>query len=307
MKKLLVVWMCVALAAPAGWARPHSAVGSENAPTAGSASARSAAIADVLICTDIDNSPGIFHDLTQLYVDAFTAAGVATIATAATEVSGGSINFPPNLTAENYPVVVVLGCDNYFSGSNNIDATDEAALAAYLDTGGSLLLVGQDYMGGAHPDMNAPNPCYGFPRDYLGLDVCYQDFDTPGPNLNIGHADPRSTEATITGVMSWIFVGVIILLVALIAFPNTGYLMSDRATTTRTGGMGFDYAGQFSSGEGVLTYNDTRGFRTVWSGIELAAAETEDFNSIIETLYGWLTYETPVERTSWTAVKAQYR
>ena len=306
MKRLLIVWMCVTLATPAAWSRSGAPPDIADPADAQSTPTR-AAIADVLVCIDIDATTGFFHDLTQKYVDAFTAAGATTIATAATEVSGGSINFPPDLNAANYPVVVVLGSDNWFSGPNNIDPTDEAALAAYLDTGGSLLLVGQDYMFGAHPDMNAPNPCYGFPRDYLGLDQCYQDFDTPTGGRVAGEFDPRSTEATILGVVTWVLMGTVILLVAVLAFPNTGYFMTDRASTTRTGGIGLDYVGQFASGTGVLTYNQTRGFRTVWSGVELAGADTEDFNDIIAALYGWLSENTPVERTSWTAIKAHYR
>ncbi len=306
MKRLLIAWMCVTLATPVAWSRPGASPGIEDPVDAESSPAR-AAVADVLVCIDLDATTGFFHDLTQKYVDAFTAAGATTIATAATEVSGGSINFPPDLTAANYPVVVVLGSDNWFSGPNNIDPTDEAALAAYLDTGGSLLLVGQDYMFGAHPDMDGSNPCYGFPRDYLGLDHCYQDFDTPPPGRVAGEFDPRSTEATITGTVTWVLMGFVVVLIALVAFPNTGYFLTDRASTTRTGGIGLDYVGQFASGTGVLTYNQTRGFRTVWSGVELAGADTEDFNDIIAALYGWLGENTPVERASWSAIKAHYR
>lgn len=306
MKSLLIAWMCIVLIAPAGWARQGASPDIEGPADEDSMPAR-AAIADVLVCIDIDNDPTLFHDISQLYVDAFLAAGATTVHTAATEVSGGSINFPPNLTAENYPVVVVLGSDNFFTGANNIDANDETALAAYLDSGGSLLLVGQDYMSGAHADMNAPASCYGFPRDYLGLDMSYQDFDTPGPGRTADLDGTRSTQATITGTVTWVLVGVIILILASIVFPRTGYILTDRATPTRTGGIGLDYAGEFASGEGVLIYNETRGFRTVWSGVELAGAETEDFNSLIATLYEWLAEYTPVERTSWTAVKAQFR
>ena len=41
--------------------------------------------------------------------------------------------------------------------------------------------------------------------------------------------------------------------------------------------------------------------------VELAGADTEDFNDIIAALYGWLSENTPVERASWTAIKAHYR
>jgi len=95
--------------------------------------------------------------------------------------------------------------------------------------------------------------------------------------------------------------------VATIAFPNTGYFLSDRATTTRTGGVGFSYDGQFASGDGVVTFNQSRGFKTVWSGVELAGADNDDFNDLIDTLYDWLKDTSPVEETSWGAVKGIFR
>ncbi len=72
-------------------------------------------------------------------------------------------------------------------------------------------------------------------------------------------------------------------------------------------GVGLNYEGQFESGDGALIYNQTRGFKTIWSGVELAGAAVSDFNSLIASLYGWLTYDTPVEDSSWTAIKARYR
>ena len=127
--------------------------------------------AEVLICLDTDANPG-FADLTPLYAAAFATAGASPIATCAVEVSGGTINFPPGLTVNNYPIVVVLTSENWWSAPQNIDPVDEDALVAYLETGGNLLLVGQDYMYGAHPTMGVT---IGFPYDYLGLAFCYQD------------------------------------------------------------------------------------------------------------------------------------
>jgi hypothetical protein len=38
-----------------------------------------------------------------------------------------------------------------------------------------------------------------------------------------------------------------------------------------------------------------------------AGAETNNFNSLIATLYGWLKNDTPVEHSSWTEIKARHR
>ena len=69
MKRLAVVWMCIVLAAPMGLARQQATPDVD-----------ARAIADVLVCIDIDANPGFFHDISQLYVDAFMAAGAATVA-----------------------------------------------------------------------------------------------------------------------------------------------------------------------------------------------------------------------------------
>ena len=307
MKRLLIAWMCVVLVSPMGWARQEALPQMED-PVDGQSAPAGSAVADVLVCIDIDADPVFYHDISQMYVDAFLAAGAASVATAATEVAGGSINFPQDLTAQNYPVVVVLTSDNWNSGPGNIDATDEATMAAYLDGGGSLMLVGQDYMYGAHPDMNAPDPCYGFPRNYLGLDVCYQDFDMPPRDAGGRPIDPRSTEAMLTGTVAFVLWGMVIAITAMFCFPKYPYFMTDRASTTRTAGNGLDYEGQFASGSGVLIFNQTRDFRTIWSGVELAGAGTDDFNDMIARLYHFLlTGETPVERATWGAIKARYR
>jgi hypothetical protein len=264
--------------------------------------------ADVLVCIDIDASPMLFADLTQRYVDAFMAAGATSVSTCSVESPGGDINFPIDLNADNYPIVVVLTSENWFSTPSNLGPADEAALAGYLDDGGCLLLVGQDYMFGTHPDMNAPTACYGFPRDYLGLDVCYQDFEVPRGSRGAGGAvqGSRSNVATITGSAGWLFVGVAITLTAATVFLSMPFF-TDRADPISRAGLVFDYEGQFGSGQGVAVYHATRGFKTIWSGVELSAAPTDDFHDVISVIYDWFLEGSPVSRQSWGAIKAMYR
>ena len=243
--------------------------------------------AEVLICLDTDANPG-FSDPTPLYHAAFTEAGVSNIATCAVEVSGGTINFPPELTGDNYLIVVVLTGENWWSAPQNLDPADESALADYLDTGGNLLLVGQDYMYGAHPSMGV---CSGFPRDYLGLDRCYQDV-LWGPNT-----------ANITGSPDCIFEGESATLDSANVFISNPFF-PDCADPTSTARSGFrlDEAAQ----SGVVICNETDTFRTVWAGIELAAASPEEFTHIIQKIYDWFIGATPVERQSWGRIKALY-
>ena len=266
-------------------------------------------VADVLIAIDIDANPG-FADLTSRYADAFTAAGATSIATCAVEGTGGTINFPPDVTFENYPVVVVLTSENWWEGTSNIDPADEIVLMNYLDSGGNLLLVGQDYMYGAHSDMDgAGNPCYGFPLNYLGLDLCFQDFDGPTPPMRKGEplTGERSDVATLYGASTWIFVGLTIAITAATVFLNNPFYTDRAVPVSRGAGIGFNYEGEFASGNGVLTYYETETFQSVWSGVEISAAGDEDFDEIIARLYEWFVGETPVERIHWGAIKAMYR
>lgn len=243
--------------------------------------------AEVLICLDTDANPG-FSDLTPLYYAAFSTAGASPIATCAVEVSGGTINFPPDLTGNNYPIVVVLTSENWWSAPQNIDAADETVLANYLDSGGNLLIVGQDYMYGAHPTMGA---CTGFPFDYLGLDHCYQDV-LWGPNT-----------AHITGSTGGIFEGESVTLDSANVFISNPFF-PDCADPTPSAQYGFYYVD--AGRNGVVIVNETETFKTVWSGIELAGASPEAFDGIIEKIYDWFVGTTPVENTSWGHIKALY-
>ncbi|MFH1501560.1 MAG: hypothetical protein ABIG03_00800 [Candidatus Eisenbacteria bacterium] len=247
-------------------------------------------VADVLICIDVDANWGLFADPTPKYSSAFVAAGATVIATCGVESSGGSISFPASVTVDNYPLVVVLTSENWWSSPQNIDPTDEAVLASYLDSGGNLLFVGQDYMYGAHTTMGT---CSGFPRDYLGMDICYQEV-TYGP-----------ITATVSGSTGWIFDGESVVLDSANVFMNNPFFpdCADPVATTAGYGLYYDEAGQ----DGVLIYNETEVFKTVWAGIELAGASTDDFNMMIELLYDWFLGITPVEETSWGHIKALYR
>jgi hypothetical protein len=245
-------------------------------------------VADVLICLDIDANRG-FADPTPLYADAFLAAGAGVVATCQVESPGGSIVFPPDLTASNYPVVVVLTSDNWWATPQNIDPADESALSAYLDGGGCLLFVGQDYMVGAHPSMG---PTSGFPREYLGLDYCHQDVLW------------GETTATITGSDGWLMDGLSVPLTASAVFTENDFY-PDCADPVANAGSAFRY--DEAAQEGVVIYHDTGVFKTVWSGIELSAAPEASFHVIIDTVYSWFIGASPVVESTWGEIKSLYR
>lgn len=293
MKRLIVIGLALSLAVPAvaGNSRigiPDDTPDTGEPPSYGVASA----VADVLVCIDIDANAG-FADLSIMYADAFVAAGAANIAFCGVEVSGGAINFPPDVTYDNYPVVVVLTSENWWTSPQNIDPADEVVLANYLDTGGNLLFVGQDYMWGAHPDMTYPDPCYGFPRDYLGMDYCYQDVLWAVVTANV------------SGSTGWLFEGESFFLDSGTVFLSNPFF-PDCADPMPTAGfaMYYDDVGQ----DGIMIYNDTDTFKTVWAGIELAAAvPTTDFFHIIDVIYDWFIGTTPVEEATWGEIKGMFR
>lgn len=245
-------------------------------------------VADVLICVDINANPGFF-DPSIRYADAFTAAGAVSFSFASVEVADGSINFPPDVTADNYPIVVVLTSENWWSAPQNIDPADEAILADYLDSGGNLLIVGQDYMYGAHPEMGT---CTGFPRDYLGLDVCTQDIIWAPVTANI------------SGSAGGLFEGESFFLDSQTVFLSNEFF-PDVATPTETADYLFYY--DDAATDGISIYNDPGTFKAVWCGIEISAATDTDFNHIISVIYTWFLASTPVEDATWGSIKAMYR
>lgn len=245
-------------------------------------------IADVLICTDLNAHTG-FADLTGLYESAFLAAGAATVATCGVEVPDGTIVFPAEVIADNYPIVVVLTSENWWSSPANIDPTDEATLASYLESGGNLLFVGQDYMVGAHPTMGI---CSGFPRDYLGLDVCYQDVTL------------AAQTATVSGSSGWLFDGESYALTSSSVFISNLFYPD---CADPVGGAGYALYYDEAGRDGVAIFNQTPTYKTLWSGVELSAAPTGDFHSIIADLYDWFIGTTAVENATWSQIKAMYR
>ncbi len=287
MARLLVVLAILVVAAPVF--ATNSRLGHEDTASVDiQASGPQLYVADVLICVDINANPGFF-DPSARYADAFTAAGATSFSFASVEVAGGSIVFPADVTADNYSVVVLLTSENWWSAPENIDPADEAVLASYLDTGGNLLLVGQDYMYGAHPTMGS---CSGFPREYLGLDFCTQDVIWAPLTANI------------SGSSGSPFEGESFFLDSETVFLSNEFF-PDVATPTENAGYLFYY--DEAAVDGVGIYHDSGTFRTVWCGIEISAATDDDFDNMIDVIYQWFLTSTPVETTTWGSIKAMYR
>ncbi|MGB3975553.1 MAG: hypothetical protein WBM27_03975 [bacterium] len=127
---------------------------------------------DVLIAVHLDGNAG-FYNPTSAYAEALSAAGYNVAATIGAP-AGGNIPFPTPFTANEYIAAIVLTSENWWESSSNKNLTpaDEAALQAYQDTGGNVLLVGQDVLWGSHPTWG---PAAGWFKTHLGLQSVTQD------------------------------------------------------------------------------------------------------------------------------------
>jgi hypothetical protein len=109
----------------------------------------------------------------------------------------------------------------------------------------------------------------------------------------------------VSGSSGWIFDGETFLLDSSTVFINNPFFpdCADPVAPTAGYGMYYDDAGQ----DGIMIYNETSVFKTVWTAAELSAAPTSDFHAVIDLLYDWFLGITPVEETSWGQIKSLFR
>ncbi|MGD8396067.1 MAG: hypothetical protein PVF43_11385 [Candidatus Eiseniibacteriota bacterium] len=120
--------------------------------------------ADVLIASSTNG--GDFTNMALVWEPVLQGMGLTT--TAIEDAAASPFTFPTPFTAAEYPTLLVLGNDNWFSNpEENISLTDEANIEAYLLTGGTMLFIAQDYL-------YARGNASGFPQIYLGV-AAYTD------------------------------------------------------------------------------------------------------------------------------------
>ena len=124
---------------------------------------------DVLIAVHIDGNTG-WYNPGPAYAAAVTAAGYN--ATVISSPGSASIPFPTPFTANEYGVVIVLTSENFWASPQNLTPADEAALQAYQDTGGNVMLVGQDALQSTHSSWGIAT---GWFKTHLGLLSVDQD------------------------------------------------------------------------------------------------------------------------------------
>jgi hypothetical protein len=254
--------------------------------------------ADVFIASSTNG--GTFTDLSVYYGPAFVAAGAAST-TAITDADASPFVFPVPFTAAEYGTLVVLSNENFWGPGNggphpenNVSLTDETTIAAYLDTGGTLFLSGQDYLW-------ARGNGAGFPATRLGV-ASYTDDINFGDNSIAYGGVPGGAMDGLAGILSsapntapcWAVT------------PNTFY--TDQINPSQIGLM--DYASFPSNvvGNDGTTYA-AGAYRTVFATVEVACTTDQaQFYAAVASIYNYLVGGvTPVEPSSWGALKNRYK
>jgi hypothetical protein len=246
----------------------------------------------VFIASSING--GIFTDLSPLYSAAFLAGGAGSV-TAITDGTNVPFTFPVPFTSAEYGTIAVLSNENFWGPGNgnpeqelNVSLQDEARIAAYLDTGGSILFSGQDYL-------YARGNGGGFPVTYLGVASHVDDINF-GDNALSYTGVPGGAMAGLSGNLAadgnpcW-------------STPNTFY--TDDILPSQVGLM--DWSSASANGQGGTTYANGP-YRSVFSVVELACTgNTAQFHRDIGAIYEYLRGGvTPVQSTSWGMIKNRF-
>ena len=238
----------------------------------------------VLIATDIDGL-ALWWDPTSSYEAAVKNAGY-TVAAKIAAPAGGDIPWPAQFTANEYDAVLVLTGENFLAPPQNISPADEAALQNYLDTGGCVLMVGQDIFAGAHPTWGAAS---GFFKTHMGLDSVVQDTVDPPP--------AGAATASASGAAGGILAGTSFTVNGRSAGGPFGLneLFIDTLTPVAGASALIDATGGGNTANPCAISYSTGTFKTVFSTVELGATDPASFNEITRTIMQeFITPPTPI-------------
>ena len=185
-----------------------------------------------------------------------------------------------------YCLVLVTTADNWW-GYNWLPA-DEAVLAGYLDTGGKVIFLSQDYL------YFRPGGHIGFPMDYLG--VCGVLLDPL-----FGDTGPLDWEGTIGGILEGLYgtlpgnYG---------CYTSNDYFADE--VTPCTIGLALwtsPMGGPFPYIEGGAVEE-----ATVFNTFDFSCApDPADLDVVIGIMVEYLGASSPVEDTSWGSIKGMFR
>jgi hypothetical protein len=223
---------------------------------------------NILIAVDIGGGSG-FWDPTSTYENAITIAGYS-VADTIVAPSGGDIPWPTPFTANEYDAVVVLTGENWWETPDNISPADEAALTGYLNTGGCVLIVGQDLLWGAHASWG---PASGFFKTHMGLDSVVQDTVEGAQSANVYGAAGSILDGMTFTVNGDSAGG---------PFDRNDLWID---ALSPTGGANALIG--TSGADPCAIYYSNGDFKTVFSAIEIGATDSSSFQAIIQAIMEW--------------------
>ncbi len=282
MKKAIVFGIALLVAGTSAYALTNGRDGSGGYGPIGDGYVDLRDVGDVLIYQCREANDG-FSDMIPFYEAALTAAGAA-VSSIDAPSGGGAL--PGDYSPAAYPVTFVVTGENWWGP--NFPPGDEAIVEAYLNGGGALMFVGQDYLYGAgYPDGAA----FGFPA-VMGVGNILQDQPFGADFMDIlGHD-------IFEGYYS--FADALVCFIANPFYPDAIEPSAEAATS-------FEYVTPET--HNAATIMDTGTYRVIFSGIEHACDTLGVFDGMIATAWEWLAAGNPVatEETTVGAVKASYK
>ncbi len=216
---------------------------------------------------------GVFTDLGPVYADALTSLGYSV------DLIYDPMGTWPDMSG--YEFVVVDHSDDWWGTGWLVDQ-DEAALAAYLDSGcGGLLMVGQDYLYFRGTNM-------GFPMDYMGVCDYIDDVNYADESMMYWDGAAGGPLEGLSDAM-------------LPCFEANDWFTDD--ITPCTAGMAIWYTDVYPGAYGGGSAEQATGgsFSCVEFGCGNVVAD------VLDALIDFLGGGSPAEEASWSSVKAMFR
>ncbi len=224
----------------------------------------------VLIAVDIDGDPG-FWDPGPSYAETVTNMGgiVSDIIYAPT---GGDIPWPVPFSRDQYDIVIVLAGENYHETPGNLGESDEVALMSYLDSGGRLIMIGQDILWGSHSGWGNAT---GFFNTHLGIASVIQD-----SVANAEVVEASGSDGSILDGLSFVVNG-----------SSTGgpFHASNLYPDTLVPVPGALPLIEIPGAAPCAISYTTDVFQSIFSTLEIGAADPDEFYGIMRQFVVWLT------------------
>jgi hypothetical protein len=224
---------------------------------------------DVLIVNLID---GTFTDQSPVYASAFAANGKTA------DVVYDPAGAWPDMSG--YTTVLVSSSDMWWGYSFGWTA-DLAAAGSYIDGGGCLWLVGQDFL------YSAAGEGMAFAMNYLGLASVVED-------VNYNDEGPLEWFGTAGGPLDGLYAAMVP------CFASNPWFTDD---VTPVGQGLCDWSSSLGSGQG----GSVTDFYTMFSVVEFACDPTTINDVVGALLEGVCGGVIPVEESSWGTIKHDFR